>query len=55
MDNTILLQKQVRDNSSDLQSEFLDMKNWEEQMKKADMEIRNSVVDQVIITIKTTT
>ncbi|XP_011687189.1 PREDICTED: RNA polymerase II-associated protein 3 isoform X2 [Wasmannia auropunctata] len=39
LDNSILMQKQIRDNSEDLQSEFLDMKNWEEQMKRKEQEI----------------
>ncbi|XP_015592531.1 RNA polymerase II-associated protein 3 isoform X2 [Cephus cinctus] len=47
-DKSILLQKQVRDNSEDLQSEFLDLKNWEEQMKRKDFEIRNAGGDQVL-------
>lgn len=33
------MQKQVRDNSEDLQNEFLDLKNWEEQMKRKEQEI----------------
>jgi len=41
LDNSILMQKQVRDNSEDLQSEFLDLKNWEEQMKRKEQEILN--------------
>lgn len=39
LDNSILMQKQVRDNSEDLRSEFLDLKNWEEQMKRKEQEI----------------
>ncbi|XP_043278722.1 RNA polymerase II-associated protein 3 [Venturia canescens] len=48
LNKSILLQKQVRDNSEDLQSEFLDLKNWEEQMKKADAEIRNERIEQTL-------
>lgn len=47
---SILLQKQVRDNSEDLQTEFLDLKNWEQRMKKADAEIRNDAEERVRIT-----
>ena len=42
MDNSILLQKQVRDNADDLQKTFLDMQSWQEDMKKKDQEIRKS-------------
>ncbi|XP_011296673.1 RNA polymerase II-associated protein 3 [Fopius arisanus] len=45
IDKSIALQKQVRDNADTLRNEFVDMKNWEQQMKKADMELRGSVVD----------
>lgn len=41
-DKSIEIQKQVRDNAVDLQSEFLDMKNWEEQMKKKDELIQST-------------
>lgn len=47
LDNSILMQKQVRDNSEDLQSEFLDLKNWEEQMKRKEQEILNERKGQV--------
>lgn len=36
---SIMLQKQVKDNSEDLQSEFLDMKNWEQLMKRKEQEL----------------
>lgn len=49
MDKSILLQKQVRDNSSDLQSEFIDLKNWEEEMKRKDSELIYAAGDQVFI------
>lgn len=43
------MQKQVRDNSEDLQSEFLDLKNWEEQMKRKEQEILGELTGQQII------
>lgn len=49
MDKSILMQKQVRDNSEDLQKEFLDMKNWEEQMKRKDQELRKETSGQVCV------
>ncbi|XP_071570643.1 RNA polymerase II-associated protein 3 isoform X2 [Temnothorax nylanderi] len=49
LDNSILMQKQVRDNSEDLQSEFLDLKNWEEQMKRKEQGILNERIGQQII------
>ncbi|XP_015126562.1 RNA polymerase II-associated protein 3 [Diachasma alloeum] len=45
LDKSIALQKQVRENADTLRNEFLDMKNWEQQMKKADMELRGSDPD----------
>lgn len=47
--NSILMQKQVRDNADDLQKEFFDMKNWEEQMKRKDEELRKEAGDQVTL------
>ncbi|XP_012258544.2 RNA polymerase II-associated protein 3 [Athalia rosae] len=52
LDKSILLQKQVRDNASDLQSEYLDMKNWEEQMKRRDAELKYAAGDQVLPPIR---
>ncbi|XP_015516347.1 RNA polymerase II-associated protein 3 [Neodiprion lecontei] len=52
VDRSILLQKQVRDNSSDLQSEFYDMKNWEEQMKRKDSELLHASGDRVLPPIR---
>ncbi|XP_024890607.1 RNA polymerase II-associated protein 3 isoform X1 [Temnothorax curvispinosus] len=49
LDNSILMQKQVRDNSEDLQSELLDLKNWEEQMKRKEQKILNERIGQQII------
>ncbi|OAD58122.1 RNA polymerase II-associated protein 3 [Eufriesea mexicana] len=49
MDKSILMQKQIKDNAEDLQKEFLDMKNWEEQMKHKDEEIRKEGSDQVTL------
>ena len=51
-DNSILMQKQVRDNSEDLQSEFLDLKNWEKQMKQKEQEILNERNVQVFAEIE---
>lgn len=45
-DKSIALQKQVRNNAQDMIGEFLDLKNWEEQMKKTDRELRNTTEDQ---------
>lgn len=41
LDKSVLMQKQVKDNSEDLQREFLDLKNWEEQMKRKEKELLN--------------
>ncbi|XP_012538011.2 RNA polymerase II-associated protein 3 [Monomorium pharaonis] len=49
LDNSILMQKQVRDNSEDLQREFLDLTNWEEQMKRKEQEILSELNGQEII------
>lgn len=49
---SILLQKQIRDNSEDLQREFLDMEAWEEQMKKKDFQIRNVNDDKVFVNLQ---
>jgi hypothetical protein len=48
MDKALLIQKQIKENSEDLQKEFFDMEAWEEQMKKKDLEILNLKNDQVI-------
>lgn len=47
MDKSIFIQKQVKDNAEDLQKEFLDMKNWEEQMKHKDEELKKETSGQV--------
>lgn len=47
LDKSILMQKQVKDNSEDLQTEFLDLKNWEEQMKRKEQELLNEHTGQV--------
>lgn len=52
VDKSFLLQKQVKDNSEDLQSEFLDLSNWEAQMKRKDQELRSQNVDQVLPPIR---
>lgn len=41
-EKSFLLQKQVRDNSEDLQKELLDLKNWEQEMKRKEEELLNS-------------
>lgn len=51
LDKSILTQKQIRDNSEDLQSEFLDLKNWEQQMKRKEQEILNERNEQVFLQI----
>lgn len=48
-EKSFLLQKQVRDNSEDLQKELLDLKNWEQEMKRKEEELLNSH-EQVILT-----
>ncbi|XP_029666228.1 RNA polymerase II-associated protein 3 [Formica exsecta] len=49
LDKSILMQKQVKDNSEDLQSEFLDLKNWEEQMKRKEQELLNERTGQKVL------
>lgn len=49
LDKSILMQKQVKHNSEDLRSEFLDLKNWEEQMKRKEQELLNERVGQVFL------
>ncbi|KOC70175.1 RNA polymerase II-associated protein 3 [Habropoda laboriosa] len=51
MSKSILMQKQVKDNAEDLQKEFLDMKNWEEQMKQKDEELRKETSNHSQITL----
>ncbi|XP_012273418.1 RNA polymerase II-associated protein 3 [Orussus abietinus] len=45
VDRSIQLQKLAKDMSEDIQREFLDIKNWEEQMKRAESDIRNTTGD----------
>ncbi|XP_076234299.1 RNA polymerase II-associated protein spaghetti [Calliopsis andreniformis] len=49
MDKSILMQKQVKDNSEDLQKEFFDLRNWEEEMKRKDEELRKETSEQIPI------
>ncbi|KAL6423103.1 hypothetical protein ACFW04_010534 [Cataglyphis niger] len=49
LDKSILMQKQVKDNSEDLQTEFLDLKNWEEQMKRKEQELLNEHTGQKVL------
>lgn len=51
MDKSILMQKRVKDNAEDLQKEFLDMKNWEEQMRCKDEQLRKEKSGQVQVVI----
>lgn len=51
VDKSILIQKQVKDNSEDLQTEFLDLKNWEKEMKRKDQELLNQNNDQVNVIV----
>ncbi|XP_066585743.1 RNA polymerase II-associated protein 3 [Prorops nasuta] len=48
------LQKQVRDNTEDLQHELRDLMNWEKDMKKKEKELKNqiSITDQILPTIR---
>ncbi|KZC06477.1 PREDICTED: RNA polymerase II-associated protein 3 [Dufourea novaeangliae] len=49
MDKSLLMQKQVKDNAEDMQKEFLDMKNWEEQMKQKDEELKRETSGQTTL------
>lgn len=46
-ETSFLLQKQVRDNSEDLQKELLDLKNWEKEMKRKEEELLNSSSEKI--------
>lgn len=46
LDRSVLLQKQVKNNSEDLQNEFLDLKNWEAEMKQKDQLLRKESSSQ---------
>lgn len=48
LDKSVVLQKQVKNNSEDLQNEFLDLKNWEKKMKQMDQELRKQSADKNI-------
>lgn len=49
LDESILMQKQVKNNSEDLQSEFLDLKNWEKEMKRKEQELLNECSGQNVL------
>ena len=49
MDQSIFIQKQVKDNAEDLQKEFLDMKNWEAQMKHKEEELKKETSGQTTL------
>lgn len=42
MDTSILLQKQIKDNSEDLQNFMRDLKLWESDMKRKDKNLTGS-------------
>lgn len=42
MDKTVLLQKQVRDNSEDLRAYLQDLSKWEEDMKRKESQISSN-------------
>jgi len=48
-EKSVLMQKQVRDNSDDIQKEFLDLKNWEEQMKRKERELLSEKTGEVFL------
>lgn len=47
MDNSVLLQKQIRDNSEDLQNFMRDLKHWEKEMKRKDDCLKEECSDPV--------
>ena len=49
MDNSILLQKQIRDNNEDLHNFMSDLKHWEKEMKRKDEVLKAESSDQVSI------
>ncbi|KAI4486915.1 hypothetical protein M0802_012234 [Mischocyttarus mexicanus] len=52
VDKSFLVQKQVKDNSEDLQRELIDLKSWEEEMKRKEKELLNKNNDQVLPPIR---
>jgi len=48
-EKSVLMQKQVKDNSDDIQKEFLDLKNWEEQMKRKERELLSEKTGEVFL------
>ncbi|XP_015185919.1 PREDICTED: RNA polymerase II-associated protein 3-like isoform X2 [Polistes dominula] len=52
VDKSFLLQKQVKDNSEDLKREFLNLKTWEEEMKRKEKELLDKSNDQVLPPIR---
>lgn len=48
VNNSILLQKQVKDNSEDLQSELRGMKNWEKLMKQQEQYLFNELNEEEV-------
>lgn len=47
MDKSVLLQKQIRDNSEDLQNFMRDLKDWEKEMKRKDESLKGECTDPV--------
>lgn len=54
-DKFFLLQKQLKDNSEDLQSMSLDMKNWEAEMKRKEQDLCNRQTNQNLPPIRSKT
>lgn len=48
MDNSVLLQKQIRDNSEDLQNFMRDLKHWEKEMKRKDESVKGESSDSIL-------
>lgn len=50
MNNPVLLQKAIRDNSEDLQNFMRDLKHWESDMKRKDAQLSShSASEEVVI------
>lgn len=48
MDNSVLLQKQIRDNSEVLQNFMRDLKHWEKEMKRKDEALKGESSDPIL-------
>lgn len=51
MENSVLLQKQIRDNNEDLLNFMRDLKHWEKDMKRKDEVLKAESSDQVSVQI----